>query len=132
VSKCFPHSTYIIVHEIRMCVIDSIVHNCCCDIFARVTKCPSFFDVQIKSRFATGLANIFLYREKKKKINHRIDSYRRTYQIPLILKKWILWRFITTFDADMWNLMNSSFDLKFTFSYDNNKKQKICPTSSCR
>ena len=53
-------STYIIVHKIRMCIIDTIIHNCCGDIFTCISKCPSFFDVQIKSRFAASLANIFL------------------------------------------------------------------------
>lgn len=53
--------TYIIVHEIGMCIVDSIIHNCCGDIFSCVSKCPSFFNIEIKSRFSTGLTNIFLW-----------------------------------------------------------------------
>ncbi len=45
-----------------MCIIDTIIHYCCGHIFACISKGPSFFNIQIKSRFATSLANIFLIR----------------------------------------------------------------------
>jgi len=91
--------TYIIVHEIRMCIIDTIIHNCCRNIFTCISKCPSFFDIKIKSSFATRLANIFLIRflfyliDKKNILPDTIDIENRDQLVIDIEEKlfWVQW-----------------------------------------
>ncbi len=132
------------MHEIRMCIIDTIIHNCCCNIFTCISKCPSFFDIKIKSRFATSLANIFLIRLFILFLLFDFEE-KISYQIPLILKIGISWglilrkscfefsgRTIATFDTNMWNLMNSSFNLKIYKSSFEKEIIKFYFTSSCR
>ena len=68
-----------------MCVVDAVVHDGGGHVLAGVAECPCGFDVEIESRFAASLTDVFLlggkeYRERMSECNGI------AYQVPLILK----------------------------------------------
>lgn len=109
-----------------MSVIHAIIHNCCGDVFTGISESPSFFDVQIQTRFSSSLSFVFLEEEEDEAMHLVQCKWRAsTDQIPLIFEEWIRWfliiveslfqfirRSITAFGTDMWNLMDRPFDLR--------------------
>ena len=99
-----------------MSIIDPVVHDRCCHIFSCVSQSPSFFNIEIESRFSTCLTNIFL-RNRFHRTCFKCLERDETHQIPLILEIRIVRCFvfcqwtITSFHTLMWNLMNSAFNL---------------------
>ena len=53
--------TYEVVFEVRMHVVDAVVHDSRRDAYARVTQRPRWFHVQIQFRYATSLTRIVLH-----------------------------------------------------------------------
>lgn len=66
----YEKSTYIVVCQIRMHIVDAVVHNSGSDILSGVALCPGRLHIQIQSRLTTVLSDIL--------------------EIPLIFEVWIV------------------------------------------
>ena len=56
-------ATYVVIHQVRMRVVHAIVHDGGGHVLAGVAECPCGFDVEIESRFAARLTDVFLPEE---------------------------------------------------------------------